>query len=166
MKRTTPTTFISGSEQKPNNLPLLNVMNLSNALKKNLEGTKMRKTVAPRAKEEFTTDPVGVREVGAIKYDGGKPSAFRGTFDYFPRALEQVATVSTFGAAKYAWRGWEAVPEGFERYSDAMVRHLIQEGKGEALDSDSGLLHAAHTAWGALARLELLLREKENATDA
>jgi hypothetical protein len=29
------------------------------------------------------------------------------------------------------------------------------------VDPDSGLLHAAHTAWGALARLELILREKE-----
>jgi hypothetical protein len=29
------------------------------------------------------------------------------------------------------------------------------------LDPDSSLPHAAHTAWGALARLELILREYE-----
>ena len=43
-----------------------------------------------------------------------------------------------------------------------MVRHLLKEGSGERLDPDSGLMHAAHTAWGALARLELILREEEN----
>jgi hypothetical protein len=95
------------------------------------------------------------------KLDAGKPCMYRGLINYFPRAVEAVAEISTFGASKYAWKGWETVPEGFERYSDAMVRHLAKEGKGELLDPDSGLLHAAHTAWGALARLELLMREQE-----
>lgn len=106
-------------------------------------------------------DPLGrnPHEPGA-KLDAGKVCAFRGAVDYFPRAIEQVAAVSTFGASKYAWKGWETVPEGFERYSDAMVRHLLAEGKGEATDSDSGLFHAAHAAWNALARLELLLRKE------
>lgn len=98
---------------------------------------------------------------GAVKYDGGKPCAFRGLVQYFPRAATAVAEISTFGASKYAWAGWEAVPDGINRYSDAMVRHLLKEGAGEDVDPDSGLLHAAHTAWGALARLELMLREKE-----
>lgn len=107
-------------------------------------------------------DPLGKNphEPGA-KLDAGKPCLYRGLIDYFPRAIEQVATVSTFGASKYAWKGWETVPDGVARYSDAMVRHLAKEGKGEVYDPDSGLLHAAHTAWGALARLELLMREQE-----
>ena len=82
-------------------------------------------------------------------------------FDYFPRAIQAVGDISTFGARKYAWAGWESVEDGFARYSDAMVRHLAKEGAGEIYDPDSGLLHAAHTAWGAMARLELLLREME-----
>jgi len=108
-------------------------------------------------------DPTGrnPHEPGA-KLDSGKVCAFRGAIDYFPRAIESVAAVSTFGASKYAWKGWETVPEGFERYSDAMVRHLISAGKGEAADPDSGLLHDAHTAWNALARLELKLRALES----
>lgn len=108
-------------------------------------------------------DPNGKNphEPGA-KLDAGKACAFRGAIDYFPRAIESVAAVSTFGANKYAWKGWETVPEGFERYSDALVRHLLKEGQGEASDNDSGLLHAAHAAWNALARLELKLREQEN----
>lgn len=111
--------------------------------------------------KEFTKDSTEKQAKGAIKYDGGKPSLFQGTIDYFPRALEAVGRVSTFGASKYAWKGWEGVDNGFLRYSDAMVRHLIEEGKGERIDPDSGLLHAAHVAWGALARLELMLRENQ-----
>lgn len=110
---------------------------------------------------EFTEDDVSLVEKGAIKYDGGKPCVYRGVVEYFPRAVMSVAAISTFGAKKYAWKGWEQVPEGFERYSDAMMRHIMAEAKGEDFDPDSGMLHAAHAAWGALARLELLLREQE-----
>lgn len=113
---------------------------------------------------EFTNDDPTKIGTGAIKYDGGKACAFRGVVQYFPRAVYAVAEISTFGAKKYAWNGWEAVEDGFARYSDAMVRHQLAEGRGEDVDPDSGLLHAAHTAWGALARLELLLREKEQRT--
>ena len=109
------------------------------------------------------TDPNGKQphEPGA-KLDAGKTCAFQGLLAYFPRACESVAAVSTFGATKYAWKGWETVPSGFERYSDAMVRHLIREGQGELTDPDSKFTHAAHTAWNALARLELKLKEMEN----
>lgn len=111
---------------------------------------------------EKTPDSVDKIAKGAIKYDGGKPCIFQGAIDYFPRAIEAVAEISTFGATKYAWKGWESVDNGINRYSDAMVRHLIAEGKGEVLDRDSGLRHAAHMAWGALARLELMIRESED----
>lgn len=113
--------------------------------------------------KEFTNDSQEAVAVGAIKYDGGKSPIFRGAIDYFPRAISEVAAVSAFGASKYAWKGWESVPDGYNRYSDAMVRHLTYEGQGEVLDSDSGLVHAAHTAWNALARLELLLKERAKA---
>lgn len=112
-------------------------------------------------KNEKTNDPQEKIGTGAIKYDAGKAPVFRGVVSYFPRAVAAVAEVSGFGANKYAWNGWEQVDDGINRYSDAMVRHIIAEGKGEVLDPDSGLLHAAHTAWGALARLELMLRVEE-----
>ena len=106
-------------------------------------------------------DPYGLdpKSSGA-KLDAGKPCLWRGAIDYFPGALRAVATVSTFGATKYSWKGWSTVPEGFERYSDAMVRHLVAESAEGPWDNDSGILHAAHVAWGSLARLEFLLREK------
>jgi hypothetical protein len=108
-------------------------------------------------------DPLGKKahEPGA-KLDAGKVCVWRGAISYFPRAIEQVAAVSTFGAKKYAWKGWESVPDGINRYSDALGRHLIEEGSGKVLDGDSGLLVAAHSAWNALARLELMLRENSN----
>jgi hypothetical protein len=126
-------------------------------LKQNLQNEAVARIVGA----EFTNDDPALVGTGAIKYDGGKPCTFRGVVQYFPRAIDAVAQISTFGAKKYAWAGWENVPDGIARYSDAMVRHLFKEGAGEVLDPDSGLLHAAHTAWGALARLELMLREKE-----
>lgn len=115
-----------------------------------------------RLNKETTNDPADKIATGSIKYDAGKPAIFRGAIDYFPRAIEAVADISTFGASKYAWKGWEGVEDGVNRYSDAMVRHLIAEGKGTPVDPDSGRLHAAHVAWGALARLELMLRDAES----
>lgn len=112
--------------------------------------------------KEFTNDAEEKIASGAVKYDGGKAPIFRGAVSYFPRAIEAVAAISAFGASKYAWKGWENVDDGYNRYSDALVRHLGYEGKGEVLDPDSGLLHAAHAAWNALARLELLIKEREN----
>lgn len=97
---------------------------------------------------------------GARKDDQGKPPIYRGVLSYFPRAVASVATVSHFGASKYAWNGWLHVPDGFNRYSDGLVRHLTLEGQGEVYDAESGLNHASHVAWNSLARLELLLREE------
>lgn len=114
-------------------------------------------------KEEYTNDAQDKIATGAVKYDGGKAPIFRGFLSYFPRAAREVAGVSLFGATKYAWDGWRDVPNGLERYSDALVRHLVAQGEGEVLDPDSGLLHAAHCAWNALAVLELLIKERENA---
>lgn len=121
---------------------------------------------APKSKTETTNDSADKIAAGAIKYDARKPAIYQGAIDYFPRAIEAVAGISTFGASKYAWKGWEKVDNGIARYSDAMVRHFIAEAKGETVDPDSGLLHAAHAAWGALARLELIMREAENADSA
>lgn len=118
-------------------------------------------TSTTATKKEFTNDSADKIAGGAIKYDGGKAPVFRGAIDYFPRAISAVAEVSAFGASKYAWKGWEGVDDGVNRYSDAMVRHLVYQAEGEILDPDSGLLHAAHTAWNALARLELLIRQQD-----
>lgn len=112
-----------------------------------------------KTSNEFTPDNPDKIGSGAVKYDGGKSPVFCGALDYFPRALAAVADVSAFGASKYAWKGWQDVDNGFERYSDALVRHLTAPATGDFFDKDSGLLHEAHAAWNALARLELRLAE-------
>lgn len=76
----------------------------------------------------------------------------------FAHALEEVSKVGTMGAAKYTDRGFLSVPDGERRYTDAMLRHLLQEETVGPVEQESGLLHMAHVAWNALARLELHLR--------
>ena len=114
---------------------------------------------------ETTNDPKEKIGTGSVKYDAGKPPIFSGLLSYFPRAAGLVAGVSAFGATKYQWNGWKGVDDGVRRYTDALVRHLTAEAKGEVVDLDSGLLHAGHSAWNALARLELMLMEDEKARD-
>jgi hypothetical protein len=94
-----------------------------------------------------------------IKDDLGKPMA--GVLGDFGRALLAVSEVGTFGAEKYTRGGWVSVDDGVDRYTDAMYRHLLSEGKDKK-DAESGLDHAAHAAWNALARLDLMIREAEN----
>lgn len=116
------------------------------------------------------TDPTGKKpfEKGA-KLDAGKSPVFRGAIAYFPRAIRAVADVSQYGATKYSWNGWEAVPDGIARYSDALGRHIVKEGIEGLYDLEikndpkypATILHAAQVAWNALARLELILKEQE-----
>lgn len=105
------------------------------------------------------TDPTGrsASEPGA-KLDAGK--TYAALLADFSRALMAVAEVSTFGAKKYSRGGWQSVPDGITRYTDAKWRHLLA-GAASAHDPESGLLHAAHEAWNALAVLELKLREEQ-----
>lgn len=112
--------------------------------------------------EQFTDDDPAKIGTGAIKYDGGKPSIYRGFIKYFPRAMWEVSEISTFGAKKYAWNGWEDVEEGFERYKDGQFRHTLLEAMGEEIDPDSQRLHLAHEAWNAMATLELYIRSQKN----
>ena len=103
------------------------------------------------------SDPHGIpmHEPGA-KADAGKVMA--GVLLDFSRALEAVAAVGTFGANKYTRGGWQSVPEGEQRYMDAMMRHLLRM-RYETLDAESELSHLAHLAWNALAVLELRARK-------
>lgn len=111
----------------------------------------------------FETDPNGKKphEPGA-KLDAGKSPIRRGLIQYFPRACLAVAEVSEFGARKYAWKGWQTVPDGINRYGDAATRHSCKEEIEGLYDLETGKLHAAHEAWNTMARLELIIKELEN----
>lgn len=107
--------------------------------------------------DELQIDP---HSPGA-KLDSDKPLA--GVLLEFSRALEAVVDVGTFGANKYSRCGWLSVPDGEQRYADALMRHLLACQR-EVNDPDSGLPHLAHLAWNCLAVLELkLARESRNA---
>lgn len=105
------------------------------------------------------TDPNGLTPHSAgAKLDAGKPDA--SLLLMFGRALVEVSAVGTFGARKYSRGGWQHVSDGANRYTAAMLRHLLAENEGP-IDGESGLRHAAQVAWNALARLELILREEK-----
>lgn len=112
------------------------------------------KKVAPEV------DPHGKdqHETGA-KLDAGKPRLGL-VLGAFANALVEVGKVGTYGAQKYTDNGWLDVPNGKARYTDALLRHVLAE-TNESHDPDTNLLHAAHAAWNALARLELIMRKRE-----
>jgi hypothetical protein len=92
------------------------------------------------------------------KYDSDKPD-ITFVFEYFPRALLEVARVAEFGAQKYARGNWVHVKDNQRRYEAALGRHLLNKYIEGDNDKDSSLLHLAHSAWNALAVLELKLRD-------
>lgn len=94
------------------------------------------------------------------KDDAGKPRPTL-VFGTMAQALAAVTEVAEYGAKKYAPDNWLLVPDGLQRYSDALLRHALAALRGEVLDPESGLRHTAHMAWCALAVLELRLREAE-----
>ena len=96
------------------------------------------------------------------KYDTGNPMV--GTLcRIFPNALLAVGECIEFGTHKYpAVDNWQKVDDAFNRYQDAMMRHLLKHNIGKELDEETGLTHLQHMTWNALAILELYLRSKTN----
>ncbi len=100
---------------------------------------------------------------GARKDDAGKLRYSLLPWD----ALLAVVEVLEFGARKYAAHAWRDVPDAQMRYWDANMRHLFRQ-PGEPnpgmprdpweLDSESGLLHAAHAACDSLFYLAFALQ--------
>lgn len=69
--------------------------------------------------------------------------------------LEKVVEVYTKGAEKYGPNNWQNLPDGYQRYKAAMLRHLVEYEKGNEIDSDTGCHHLAQVAWNALAILHI-----------
>lgn len=107
-------------------------------------------------------DPAGTdQHAPGAKLDAGKTMA--GVLLDFGVALERVARVGTFGAQKYTRRGWQSVPNGEERYEDALMRHLLELHGPDRCDSQSGMPHLWHAAWNILAIIELQERNHARA---
>lgn len=81
-------------------------------------------------------------------------------FGGFANGLKEVGAIGTFGANKYTDNGWQSVPNGVERYKDALMRHLFAWLSGEEYDQESGYRHLAHAGWNCLALLTLTHQPK------
>ena len=75
--------------------------------------------------------------------------------------LEEIAKVYTAGAKKYGPNRWQNLPDGYQRYKGAMLRHLTEHEKGNLIDSETGCYHIAQCAWNAIAMLHFVLKEVE-----
>ena len=81
-----------------------------------------------------------------IKYDQNKLR-----FDLIdPHFHKDVAEVLSFGAAKYGPNNWQKLEDARNRYIGAAERHLNAIKRGELLDEETGLLHAAHLGCNAM----------------
>ena len=85
------------------------------------------------------------------KYDNEKTKMGM-VFSYFAKPFDLIAKCGTYGSNKYAkeefWdTNWCKVTNGRQRYTDALLRHLMAYLGGEKLDTESGLPHLAHAAW-------------------
>lgn len=103
-------------------------------------------------------------EEPSAKFDTGKPDM--SLLLMFGKAISEIAKVGTGGKSKYSRGSWQTLPDGINRYTAAMLRHVFQEHY-EEIDPDLStytsepIYHAAEVAWNALARLELMMRDKE-----
>lgn len=109
-------------------------------------------------------DPNGIdQHAPGAKLDAGKPKVYFMLSQFFS-ALAEVNKVSMYGANKYTVNGWRDVPDGEERYAEALLRHLAAHKDGELRDKDTGLLHVAHMAWNGLAVLWFVVRNISQST--
>lgn len=76
----------------------------------------------------------------------------------FPRAVRALEQLHVWGDTKHPGMESLSMPDAFQENTDAMCRHLFAEGNGMP-DHESGLPAIYHTAWRAVARLEVWLRE-------
>jgi len=66
-------------------------------------------------------------------------------YDLIPHeALEELAKVLTFGAAKYDDNNWQTVTPFERRYRAALMRHFEADRRDELWDAESGELHLSH----------------------
>lgn len=94
------------------------------------------------------------------KFDQNKPK-IGDMMAHFSQALWKIAELDTYGADKYGADNLFKVENGYRRYTDAALRHFLLETVEET-DKETGLHHAVAVAWNALARLEILLRTRED----
>jgi hypothetical protein len=82
----------------------------------------------------------------AYKYDAGKTQ-----WRVIPWAqMKDVAEIMSDGEKKYGFENWKRVVPGKERFTDALIRHLMAWLNGERTDPESGKHHLAHVICNCL----------------
>jgi hypothetical protein len=95
--------------------------------------------------EETRIDTIATNGNEGLHYATAKHDSDKPRYDLLPPvAIDLMAQVMTFGAKKYKPEGWRTVPDALQRYQAAMLRHAFSIQRGELIDAESGLPHAAH----------------------
>lgn len=119
--------------------------------------------------------PLGGEELGTYRPDLDKRKVGKTRVelvdDGFPLALREIAKVMTWAqtAKGYKDHDWQNLPDAQVQLAAAASRHRTDQITQhvvygvpllECTDPESKLVHKAHEAFGVLAQLELMLREK------
>lgn len=84
--------------------------------------------------------------MSAKKYDDGKSR-----MDLIPLdTMENVGRILGMGAQKYGENNWQELPNFWNRYKAALLRHLAAIDRGELLDQESKLPHIDHVLCNAV----------------
>lgn len=77
-------------------------------------------------------------------------------------ALQAIVEVLELGAAKYAANAWQEVPDGYNRYKDALYRHMhsIEENGPYVRDAETGKLELAHVGCNVIFMIWYALKGK------
>lgn len=93
-----------------------------------------------------------------VKYDLDKPD-----YSLIPaRALEDVVKILTLGKQKYSRDNWKLLEDAKNRYFAAAQRHMWARFRGEKLDPESGIDHAAHAICCMLFLAEMEYEQTED----
>lgn len=114
--------------------------------------------------ERITMFPERMASFQGVKHSSNKLPLGILIQSQFPNALQALSKVTKYGHEKYLehdkdWLNFKRVENAFENYTNAMQRHFIQE-EIEKTDTESEFEHIYHTAWNAMARLEIYLLSK------
>lgn len=124
-----------------------------------------KQSLTPQSTCEKFVTPEGFKSfiTGAsagIKYDDGKPRLAEMVLD-FSSEMEELCKVWEYGADHYGKSNWKEVANGKDRYLNALYRHSFA-ADNSPIDEESGLFHAAHMVFNALAYLHFVLKEKDD----
>lgn len=132
------------------------VVSLNRAIKLRLiDGEKADKIAYDLSHEAYEENVAKTRGTAVGKDGSGKDDRADGKlrWDLLPLAeIEDIVRVYTEGAKKYADNSWQDIPDGFNRYLGALMRHLVAYTKGERYDKE-GFMHLSAVCWNAIALL-------------